>query len=56
MRSAKAERIFCFFADRGKKVRKKKAVQSKKILENFLKKRHFFTQILPFFGRKSNFF
>ena len=39
-----------------KKYKRKKLYKAKKILEFFLKKRHFFTQILPFFGRKSNFF
>jgi len=48
--------LFLIFLQIAVKKYKKKTVQSKKILEFFLKKRHFFTRFLPFFGRNFNFF
>ena len=51
---------FYVFADNSEKCREKTsrkfAAEKEKNLENFSEESDFFTQNLPFFGRKSNFF
>ena len=51
---------FYVFVDNSEKCRKKTsrkfAAEKEKNLENFSGESYFFTQNLPFFGRKSNFF